>query len=206
MYRGPFSDKQPDETYDLRLMLQYLPESTHNLENSVDFATKMNFRSFVLRWYAEKGMKSKVFELGRECPNELSQLVQSDRSFTELSWVDGVRSNSSFKSARECLLNNSTTDLWEKETSLGIAKLINKLCVPTGGDRSDEINDSLTLVSAQRILQEDDSDSNSEVMSAGELIALAASKIKSGARPEDVQDFSEILNYCSLFSFVLLNF
>ena len=191
MHRGQFSDKQPDETYDLRIMLQYSPDSMHNLKDCVDFGTKLNFRSYVLRWYADKGMKSKVFELGKECPDELNQLVHSDRSFSEMSWINDVRS-CSFQSARDGLLNNASINLWEKETNLSLAKLSNKLAAKSGGnDRVAEINNGLTLVAVQRVLQEDGSDSSTDVMSAEELISLATSKIKSGVDLDEVKNFGE---------------
>lgn len=194
MHRGPFSDKQPDETYDIRLMLRHSPDSMHNLKDCVDFTTKKNFRSYVLQWYADKGMKSKVFELGKECPDELNQIVQSNRSFSELSWINGVRS-CSFQSARDNLLNNAATDLWEKETSLSLAKLSNNLATKSGSgnDRGEEINNGLTLVNVQRMLQEGDSDSGKEVMSADELISLATRKIQSGVDLEDVNNFGKRL-------------
>ena len=191
MHHGEFSDKQPDKTYDLRLMMS--PDNIHNLKNCVDFGTNLNFCSYVLRWYADKNMKSKVFELGKLCPEELNQLVQTDRSFQELSWINNVRSDS-YQDARDILLNNACTDLWEKEASLSLAKLTNMLSLSmtgSGNDHIHEIENGLTLISAQRMLQEGDSDSHYDVMSADELIVLATKKISLGADIEEVKQFGE---------------
>jgi hypothetical protein len=199
MYRGPFSDKRPDETYDLRLMLQHSPNSVYDLRDCIDFETKLNFRSYVLRWYADKGMKSKVLELGKECPGELSRLVQADRSFQDLTWITSIRSGS-FRDARDCLLNHSSSDLWEKDISLSMAKLANKLAVSTSGpgdNRAAEIDNGLVLVSAQRTLQGSDTESGHRVMSADELITLATSKINAGNDFEAVTHFGELVHFAS---------
>jgi hypothetical protein len=202
MHRGPFSDKAPDETYDLRLMLQSSNESPYTyLHNSVDFSTGLDFCSFVLGWYASEGLKSKVLELGKECPGALAQHLRNDRSMSELSWINDVRSGS-YENATNGLLNSSSDDLWEKETNLSFAKLANKLALSTPNtaremSRTATIEDGLTLTSVQRCLHAEELDQS--VMSAGELISLAINKVKSTADTEARK------SYGALFYFVLHN-
>lgn len=203
IHRGLFSDKQPDETYDLRLMLQHSPDSIHNLSDSVDFQSKLNFCSFVLRWFADKGMTSKVFELGKECPRELGQLIQTDSAFQESSWVNSIRCGS-YDSATDSLLKNTSTELWEKETSLSLAKLTSKVS-SSGGDHNAQIDNGLTLIATQRMLQDDDSDAENDVLSAEELIHLATRKINSGADFEEVKNFGEFLCLPCAFEATYLN-
>ena len=203
MHRGPFSDKKPDKTYDIRLMLQHSSDSIHNLRDSVDFRSKLNFCSYVLRWYADKGMKSKVFELGKECPRELSQLIQSDSAFHESSWVNSIRCGA-YDSARDNLLNNSSSGLWEKEASLSLAKLTDKLFSGARGEHDAQIDNGLNLIDAQRSLQEDDSDDENDVMSAEELIHLATRKINSGADIEEVKNFGKFFQALRLNNIICM--
>ena len=186
MHCGSFSHKQADKAYDLRPLLQYSPDCAYNLKDSVDFRTKLNFRGYVLRFYANKGLKSKVFELGHECPDELNQLV-TDHTLQDMSWINSIRFGL-YPSARDGLLNNACDSLWEKETNLSLAKLSNVLAPDASSDHNSEIQNRLALVSAQHFLQETDSYYNA-VMSADELIALARSKINLGSHMEEIKDF-----------------
>lgn len=186
MHNGSFSNKEADKSYDLRLLLQYSPDCAYNLKDSVDFGTKLNFRAYSLRFYANKGLKSKVFELGKECPDELNQLV-TDHTLQDMSWINSIRLGS-YPSARDGLLNNACDSLWEKETNLSIAKLSNLLATDEGGHHNLEIQKRSALVSAQHFFQDTDSYFDA-VMSADELIALARSKISVGSDIEEIKDF-----------------
>lgn len=55
-FRGPFSDRKPDERYDLRFMLSSTsPESLYeHLHQSRDYRTGLSFCGYVLRWYADR--------------------------------------------------------------------------------------------------------------------------------------------------------
>eukprot|EP00804_Cyclotella_cryptica_P014678 CCRYP_012690-RA/>CCRYP_012690-RA protein AED:0.02 eAED:0.02 QI:155/1/1/1/1/1/5/288/1249 len=198
MHQGPFSDKQPDETYDLRLMLNASCENTYaHLHKSVDFTTGLDFCCYVLHWYANQGLQSKVFELGKECPDALDRHLRTDPRASEWAWINDLRTGS-YESATSGLLNITSNVIWEKETNLSLAKLANKLALssPTTsgavGGRTTVIENGLTLISAQRSLQAniiDNSDPDNEVMSASDLIAFAIEKIKSGNDLEETRGF-----------------
>ncbi|KAL7522786.1 hypothetical protein ACHAWX_007515 [Stephanocyclus meneghinianus] len=204
MHRGPFSDKQPDETYDLRLMLRTSSENAYaHLHGSVDFATGLDFCRYVLRWYSIQGLQAMVFELGKECPDALDQHLRTDPSTSEWSWINELRTGS-YESAIDGLLNNKSNVIWEKETYLSLAKLANKLAISSSttpdlvGRRTAAIENGLTLISAQRSLQANivgDSDPDNEVMSASELIAFAINNIKSECDLEERRGFGELIPF-----------
>ena len=59
-FQGPYSDKEADERYDLRLMMSNTSttdsESYAPLHSSRDYQTDLSFCTFVLRWYADRGL------------------------------------------------------------------------------------------------------------------------------------------------------
>lgn len=83
--------------------------------------------------------------------------------------------------------------LWEKDQMLSLAKLSNKLAGaknPAAVDiRSELIENSLTLISAQRILQEDTEQGGEIILKEEDLLRLAVEKIQSSRNGEDIKRF-----------------
>lgn len=84
--------------------------------------------------------------------------------------------------------------LWEKDQIMSLAKLSNKLAGaknPAAVDikRSELIENSLTLISAQRILQEDTEQGGEIALKEEDLLRLAVEKIQSSRDGEDIKRF-----------------
>ena len=83
--------------------------------------------------------------------------------------------------------------LWEKDQIMSLAKLSNKLAGaknPAAVDiRSELIENSLTLISAQRILQEDTEQGGEIILKEEDLLRLAVEKIQSSRDGEDIKRF-----------------
>ncbi|KAL7529749.1 hypothetical protein ACHAXR_003137, partial [Thalassiosira sp. AJA248-18] len=92
-FQGPFSDKEPDGRYDLRPMMSNAsPDSPYaHLHQSRDFRTGLPFCGYVLRWYADRGLYPEVFELGKNCPHDLTRYVRNDDRLSDLAWIQQLR-------------------------------------------------------------------------------------------------------------------
>ena len=86
--------------------------------------------------------------------------------------------------------------LWEKEQMMSLAKLTNKLAVVNDGlhsnvveQRAESIKNSLSLISAQKILQEDDQLGNEIALDDDEILKLAVEKIQSSSDTDNMTIF-----------------
>lgn len=198
-FRGPFSPVPPDETFDIRLMLSGTsPESPYvHLHGSTDYRTGLPFCDFVLNWYADRGSNTEVRELGKECSEALTRFLRNDNRLADSAWIHDLRIGAHERAANTLVNLTSSIfpgkdagglmDLWEKEQMMSLAKLSNKLARSKNLDsalvaqNSTIIENSLNLIEAQRILQEDDldNDESKAIIPPDELIVLAVNKINS---------------------------
>mmetsp|Transcript_17480 Transcript_17480/g.35235 ORF Transcript_17480/g.35235 Transcript_17480/m.35235 type:complete len:557 (-) Transcript_17480:129-1799(-) len=206
---GPFSPVPPDETYDIRLMLSGTsPESPYvHLHGSTDYRTGLPFCDFVLNWYADRGSNTEVLELGKECSEALTRFLRNDNRLGDLAWIHDLRIGAHERAA-DTLVNLTSSifrgkdagapmDLWENEQVMSLAKLSNKLARSKNPDsalvarNSTIIENSLNLVEAQRILQEDDldGDGSEAILPPDELIVLAVNKINSSRDVENIKKY-----------------
>ncbi|KAL9185223.1 hypothetical protein ACHAXT_003000 [Thalassiosira profunda] len=201
MHRGPFCDKEPDERYDLRPMLSNAAaESPYaHLHESPDFRTGLPFCAYVFRWYANREMYPEVFELGKNCPHDLMRYVRNDGRLSDMAWVQHLRVGA-HEQATVGLLGQASPDdgsmgLWEKDVDVSLAKLSNKLASAKSSNhavasqRTALIESSLTLISAQRILQEDTELGDEIALPADDLLRLACEKIQSATDVDDIKRF-----------------
>ena len=84
--------------------------------------------------------------------------------------------------------------LWEKDQIMSLAKLSNKLAgaknpAAVDKERSELIENSLTLISAQRILQEDTEQGGEIALKEEDLLRLAVEKIQSSRDGDDIKRF-----------------
>jgi hypothetical protein len=91
----------------------------------------------------------------------------------------------------------SAMSLWEKDQMLSLAKLSNKLAVAKSASRTSahdqrtkRIENSLTLVSAQRILQEDSELGDEIALNENDILRLAVEKIQSSQDMDEIKRFA----------------
>eukprot|EP00970_Alexandrium_tamarense_P003002 scaffold430_cov187-Alexandrium_tamarense.AAC.11 len=200
LFQGPFSDLEPDETYDIRAMMSTSSDSPYaNLHQSRDYQTGLGFCDYVFRWYADRGSHPEVFELGKECPATLTRYLRTDDRLSNLAWLQDLRTGS-YDDATYGAMSNLTSPvlpsrdsdgpmgLWEKEQMLSIAKLSNMRVKSPNS----VIENGLTLINAQRVLQDEDIDGHgSEVaMTADDLLVLAVNKIKASQDVDECKRFA----------------
>ena len=145
-----------------------------------------------------------VFELGKNCPHDLTRYVRNDSRLSNLAWVQNLRVGGHEQATVGLLSVTSPVlfgdkdgdmSLWEKDQMLSLAKLSNKLAGaknPAAVDiteRSALIENSLTLISAQRILQEDTEQGGEIALKEEDLLRLAVEKIQSSRNGEDIKRF-----------------
>ena len=136
---------------------------------------------------------SPVFELGKNCPHDLTRYVRNDDRLSDLAWIQHLQ-DGGHEQATAGLLGltspvlfgdkqEDAIGLWEKDQMMSLAKLSSKLADATSvnstadGDRNALIDNSLTLISAQRILQEDTESGNEIALNEDDILRLACEKI-----------------------------
>jgi len=206
-FRGPFSDKEADMRYDLRPMLSNTSStSTYaHLHQSRDYRTGLPFCGYVLRWYADRGLFPDVFELGKNCPHDLTRYVRNDDRMSDLAWIQHLQVGA-HEQATVGLLSltspvlfgdkkDDVMGLWEKDQLTSLAKLSNKLASAksanrtVGIQRNQLIANTLTLLSAQRILQEDTEVGDEVALKADDLLRLATEKITASRDVDEIKRF-----------------
>jgi hypothetical protein len=211
MYQGPFANKTAYERYDrydLRsFMINTLPDSPYvHLHQSCDYQTGLSFCSFVLSWYANQGLFPDVFELGRNCQQELSQYIRSDNRLSHMAWIQHLRDGGHEQATTDLigltspLLFGKESDemsLWEKDQMLSLAKLSNKLAVSKSvsrtaahDQRTKLIENSCAIVDAQKILQEEDELGDEVALDENDVLRLAVEKIQSCNDIEKIRRFA----------------
>lgn len=208
MYQGPFSDKTADERYDLRsFMINTLPDSPYaHLHQSCDYQTGLSFCSFVLSWYANQGLFPDVFELGKNCQQELSRYIRSDNRLSHMAWIQHLRVDGHEQATTDLIglsspllfgKESKEMSLWEKDHILSIAKLSNKLAVSKSVNRTaaqDQrtklIDNALAIVDAQKVLQEEDKLGDEVALDENDVIRLAVEKIQSCNDIEKIKRFA----------------
>lgn len=139
-----------------------------------------------------------VFELGKNCPHDLTRYVRNDDRLSDLAWIQHLQSGAHEQATNGLLSLTSpilfpndeegAMGLWEKDLTLSVAKLSNKLSAG-GGQRSDLIENGLTLVSAQRDLQEGNEFGDEIALKGNDLLHLAVEKINSAKDLEEIGKF-----------------
>ena len=208
MYQGPFSDKTADERYDLRsFMINTLPDSPYaHLHQSCDYQTGLSFCCFVLSWYANQGLFPDVFELGKNCQQELSRYIRSDNRLSHMAWIQHLRVGGHEQATTDLIgltspllfgKESEEMSLWEKDHILSIAKLSNKLAVSKSVNRTaaqDQrtklIDNALAIVDAQKILQEEDELGDEVALDENDVLRLAVEKIQSCNDIEKIKRFA----------------
>ena len=202
-FQGPFSDEQADETYDLRPMMSS-NESQAHLHESRDYKTGLAFCSYVLQWFVDRGFYPEVFELGKNCPHDLTRYVRNDGRLSNLAWIQDLRTGG-HSQATVGLLSSVTSpvlfgdkegriSLWEKDQMLSLAKLSNKLAsaknpAAVEENRDTLIENNLTLISAQKMLQQDTEQGDEVALNEEDLIRLSVEKIQASGDVEDIKKF-----------------
>ena len=136
-----------------------------------------------------------VFELGKNCPHDLTRYVRNDDRLFDLAWVQQLRDGGHEQATVGLLSLNKpllfgdkregTMGLWEKNQMMSLAKLSNKLATAkttnpaVDNQRGEMIDDNLTLISAQTILQEDTELGDEIALKADDLVRLALEKMES---------------------------
>ena len=208
MYQGPFSDKTADERYDLRsFMINTLPDSPYaHLHQSCDYQTGLSFCSFVLSWYANQGLFPDVFELGKNCQQELSRYIRSDNRLSHMAWIQHLRVGGHEQATTDLIgltspllfgKESEEMSLWEMDHILSIAKLSNKLAVSKSvnltaaqDQRTKLIDNALAIVDAQKILQEEDELGDEVALDENDVVRLAVEKIQSCNDIEKIKRFA----------------
>jgi len=206
-FHTPYSDEASDERYDLRPMLSNTSSASPyaHLHQSRDYRTGLPFCAYVLRWYADRGLYPDVFELGKNCPHDLTRYVRNDDRISDLAWIQHLRVGGGQQATVGLLSLNSpvlfgdkqeeSIGLWEKDQLMSLAKLSNKLASAKSanpavdGQTTDLIENNLTLTSAQRILQEDTEFGDEIALNADDLLRLAAEKINSARDVDEIKRY-----------------
>lgn len=208
MYQGPFADKTADERYDLRsFMINTLQDSPYaHLHQSCDYQTGQSFCSFVLSWYANLDLFPDVFELGRNCQQELSQYIRSDNRLSHVAWIQHLRDGGHEQATTDLMgltspllfgKESGEMSIWEKDQMLSLAKLSNKLAVSKSvsrtaaqDQRTKLIDNSSAIVHAQKILQEEDELGDEIALDENDVLRLAVEKIQSCNDSEKIKRFA----------------
>jgi len=206
-FQGPFSDQEADERYDLRPMLSNTSSASPyaHLHQSRDYRSGLPFCGYVLRWYADRGFYPEVFELGKNCPHDLTRYVRNDDRLSDLAWIQHLRVGGHEQATVGLLSLTSPVlfgdkqegamGLWEQDQMMSLAKLSNKLASAKSanpavdGQRNALIENSLTLISAQRILQEDTEFGDEIALKDNDLLRLASEKINSARDVDEIKRF-----------------
>ena len=158
-------------------------------------------------------LRDLVFELGKNCPHDLTRYVRNDDRISQLAWIQHLRMGS-HEQATVGLLSIASPvlfgvdkeqdggaggSLWEKDQMMSLAKLSNKLASAKftnparsadGLRRTALIENSLTLISAQRILQEDTEMGDEVALKEDSLLRLAVEKIHSSRDVDEIKRFA----------------
>lgn len=146
-----------------------------------------------------------VFDLGKSCPHDLTRYVRNDNRLSDLAWIQQLR-DGGHEQATVGLLSVNTPllfdenqqgemGLWEKDQLMSLAKLSNKLAGAKSSNsavvsqRNDLIENNLTLVSAQRILQEGSEMGDEIALKDDDLLRLALEKIESARDLDELKRF-----------------
>ena len=146
---------------------------------------------------------SLVFELGKSCPHDLTRYVRNDDRLSNLAWVQQLRVGGHEQATVGLMSVNTPVlfgdkegpmSLWEKDQMMSLAKLSNKLALAKNPNaevdtRSLQIENSLTLISAQKILQEDTTHGDEVVLKEDDLLRLAVGKIQSSRDVDEIKRF-----------------
>jgi hypothetical protein len=89
--------------YDLESLVSDQTQQCSSLHNSVDFMTGLNFSKFVFRWYTDKSMFGTALELGKLCPNQMSEYVEEDERLSHLRWIQKVNDGHFVQSASDLM-------------------------------------------------------------------------------------------------------
>ena len=158
---------------------------------------------FALQITAAHHLVFLVFELGKNCPHDLTRYVRNDSRLSNFAWVQNLRVGGheqatlgllSVSSPVLCGDKEGDMTLWEKDQMMSLAKLSNKLAgakntAAVDIERSALIENSLTLISAQRILQEDTEQGGEIALKEEDLLRLAVEKIQSSRDVDDTKRF-----------------
>lgn len=206
-FQQSLPDKTANERYDLRSMMtnSSLDSPYAHLHQTRDHRMGLSFCTYVLRWYADRGFFPEVFELGKCCHQDLSRYIRNDDRLSNLAWVQHLRVGA-HEQATVGLLGllsptsvgkESSMTLWEKDQMLSLAKLSNKLAVSKSASRTraldqrtQMIENGLTLIGAQKILQEDTAMGDEVVLDENDLLRLAVEKIQSSDDLEKIKRFA----------------
>jgi hypothetical protein len=146
-----------------------------------------------------------VFELGKHCPHDLTRYVRNDDRLLNLAWIQHLRVGGHEQATvglvgltSPVLFGKETVmSLWEKDQMTSLAKLSNKLAIAKSASRSNAhdqrtktIENSLTLVSAQRILQEDAELGDEIALDERDILRLAVEKIESSQDVDEIKRFA----------------
>jgi hypothetical protein len=165
-----------------------------NFSSTFNFSTSLN-------------MHSSVFELGKNCPHDLTRYVRNDNDhrLSNLAWIQHLRVGG-HELATVGLLDitspllfskESRMSLWEKDQIMSLAKLSNKLADAKSANRTTAqvqrtktIENGLTLLSAQRILQEDAELGDEIALDENDILKLAVEKIQSSQDVDEIKRFA----------------
>jgi hypothetical protein len=146
-----------------------------------------------------------VFELGKHCHHDLTRYVRNDDRLMNLAWIQQLRVGG-HEQATVGLLGltspilfgkETAMSLWEKDQMMSLAKLSNKLAIEKSASRTTAhdqrtktIENILTLVSAQRILQEDAELGDEIALDESDILRLAVEKIQSSQDVDEIKRFA----------------
>lgn len=129
--------------------------------------------------------------------------VRNDDRIADFAWIQQLRVGGDQQATAGLLSLNSPVlfgdeqgggmGLWEKDQLMSLAKLSNKLAgakvARVDVNRNDLIENTLTLISAQRILQEDTALGDEIALEAEDLLILVGEKIASARNVDEIKKF-----------------
>ena len=132
--------------------------------------------------------------------------VRNDDRLSNLAWIQHLRDGGHEQATVGLLSLNSPVlfgdkdqgdaamGLWEKDLNMSLAKLSNKVAAakstnPDIQRRTNLIEDSLTLVSAQKKLQKDTAQGDEIALKEDDLLSLAVEKILSSQHVDQIREF-----------------
>jgi len=193
--------EQPSSPYDIGPMLSHNPTSDlYDIDNDryaslytqPDYNTKLTFPKFVIRWYTDRNMTSRVLELGVYCPEILTECMEDDERLSNIRWVQYIKTGN-YDQASQSLMSlvNGITPLGgsgrgegsqvlpappieERQLVESLSRL-SDLIQMSNYPNPKPVNRSLELCNAQKILAKLSGNSQETLrttMSADELIAM----------------------------------
>eukprot|EP00934_Nitzschia_sp_Nitz4_P007404 Nitzschia sp. Nitz4//scaffold53_size117307//14224//17349//NITZ4_003755-RA/size117307-processed-gene-0.3-mRNA-1//1//CDS//3329554160//7394//frame0 len=159
-----------------------------------DVAHGLTFPQFVLQWHTDKGLYGHTINYGRHAPADLSALMKQDERLRPYQWIPSIR-QSLFDQATDSLIANAkeeTSSLLTSHWALSMAKLANQLVSTPKESCTKEIDRSLDLVEAQRMLLEHDSLEDAPPQAPEQLVKTAVSRLQQAEVVEDQIRFALI--------------